>query len=384
MQLVSRIFIQLRLANDVTGNHRLAVIKMAGGGGKRRGRMDPGSVGTPDPFRDSLREEEALEGEPEEAPDASHGNSSRKQIVNAGDELEAAPAICKGSSIRGGSEGHAKALTITGVSIGNSEEEEEFSPQRESRQEQQEGPQRSRALTLNTENSKPHAEELQGTQIGMLWKGEKRGSTRLIEEVEMGEGKTRAGGHQCTTPNGVPYIVGRKLMNAFLLYKETVTFIYGSLTGAYNYRKCKATEQQPRKTHKWNGEFLGLEGARDRGKVMVDATSISEDHTYCWNEEEQISEELGCVGNCNPWGGQQYSTAHWRWMRQKQIATDVKAAVTRKDLPAAHQGEAIDRTDKQTSKTHDHLKQTVPWILFGNNNQTLKKKTFASSNKNLL
>lgn len=30
-------------------------------------------------------------------------------------------------------------------------------------------------------------------------------------------------------------------------------------------------------------------------------------------------------------------------------------------------------TDKKTSRTHDHLKQTVPQILFGNNSQTLRE-----------
>lgn len=33
----------------------------------------------------------------------------------------------------------------------------------------------------------------------------------------------------------------------------------------------------------------------------------------------------------------------------------------------------LHRTDKKTSRTHDHLKQTVPQILFGNNGQTLRE-----------
>ncbi|KYO17992.1 hypothetical protein Y1Q_0011605 [Alligator mississippiensis] len=152
--------------------------------------MDPGSIGMLDPLWEALREEDTLDKESEEAPDASCGNSGRKQITNAGDKPEAAPAICQGSIIRRSSEGHAKTLTITGGSSGSSGEEEEFSPLGESQQEQQEGPQRSGALTLNTENSQPHTEELRGTRIGTLQKGEKRGSIRLTKEMERGEGTT--------------------------------------------------------------------------------------------------------------------------------------------------------------------------------------------------
>ncbi|KYO46173.1 hypothetical protein Y1Q_0021723 [Alligator mississippiensis] len=138
--LVSHVFIQLQLANDVTGNHQPAMIKMASGGGKGKCRADPGSVGMSDPHRDSPKEEEAAEEKLEEASDARGGNSSREQTANSRGESGEAPVTGKDSSIRGGSEGHVETLTTTGGSVGSSGEEEEFSPPGDSWQEQQKGP----------------------------------------------------------------------------------------------------------------------------------------------------------------------------------------------------------------------------------------------------
>ncbi|XP_059581536.1 uncharacterized protein LOC132249893 [Alligator mississippiensis] len=168
---------------------------MAACPGREQGREDrPGQCGDarPTPGFPLGR----VSKEPEEASDTSCSNSSREQTTSAGGEWEAAPPACEGISYRENSEGHTTVITTAGGSTGGRGEEEELYPLREPRQKQTEGPQRIKALTLSMGESQPLVREWRGTWIGMLRKGEKRGSSGLIE----GEGRTQAGGQLPARP----------------------------------------------------------------------------------------------------------------------------------------------------------------------------------------
>ncbi|XP_025068760.1 uncharacterized protein LOC112551534 [Alligator sinensis] len=113
MQLISRAFIQLRPAGDVTRNPCPAGIKVVDGQGGGGGRTQ-GSVGMPGPFWDHHWEERAVNREPKEASDAGRSHSNQEQATNTRGEQEAAPSACKTCSSRGNSRGHAGITTTAG------------------------------------------------------------------------------------------------------------------------------------------------------------------------------------------------------------------------------------------------------------------------------
>lgn len=96
------------------------------------------------------------------------------------------------SSNRRGSRGEqAKTHSIAGGSIGNGGEEKEVALLEKSRQEQQGGPLKSRAPTLNTKSNQLYIQELLDAHTGMLQEEEKCGGPGLVKGAEKEERSRR-------------------------------------------------------------------------------------------------------------------------------------------------------------------------------------------------